>query len=161
MSRAVRTATAVALILMPGAALAQPNPPAPEPAALRGESAQTRKRLAEVEQKLLAGKAADAADELQRILDESGDDLVSLDGEQFRAARQRPFQHWLRALGVPQADSLPATADWAELSARQASDWRQLPGVGPVRARQLQAFFADHEVQRLGAQLAAAGVAGF
>ncbi|MDN6873607.1 NAD-dependent DNA ligase LigB [Pseudomonas citronellolis] len=80
---------------------------------------------------------------------------------QFRAARQRPFQHWLRALGVPQVDSLPATADWAELSARQASDWRQLPGIGPVRARRLQAFFADHEVRRLGAQLAAAGVAGF
>ncbi|MED5607643.1 NAD-dependent DNA ligase LigB [Pseudomonas sp. JH-2] len=80
---------------------------------------------------------------------------------QFRAARQRPFARWLRALGAPQADELPANERWAELAARQAGDWRQLPGIGAVRARQLQAFFADGEVRRLGEQLAAAGVEGF
>jgi hypothetical protein len=58
-----------------------------EGANLRGDSAQTRKRLAEAEQKLLAGKHADAADDLQRILDEAGDELVTVDGKQYRAAR--------------------------------------------------------------------------
>jgi outer membrane protein assembly factor BamB len=54
---------------------------------LRGDSPQTRKRLAEAEQKLLAGKHADATDDLQRVLDEAGDDFVSVDGKQYRAAR--------------------------------------------------------------------------
>lgn len=58
-----------------------------EPATLRGESPQTRKRLAEAEQKVLGGKAADATEELQRILDEAGDDLISVDGKQHRPAR--------------------------------------------------------------------------
>ncbi len=84
MSRVVGFATAVVLLL---AACAEAGPPALEPATLRGESSQTRKRLAEVEQKLLSGKAADAADDLQRILDESGDDLVTLGEGEFRAAR--------------------------------------------------------------------------
>jgi outer membrane protein assembly factor BamB len=87
MSRIVASATAVPLLLFAAGAGAQPNPPAPEPATLRGESTQTRKRLAEAEQKLLSGKAADAADDLQRLLDESGDDLVALEGGEFRAAR--------------------------------------------------------------------------
>jgi outer membrane protein assembly factor BamB len=53
---------------------------------LRGDSGQTRKRLAEAEQKLLAGKAADATDDLQRILDEASNDLITLDGKQYRPA---------------------------------------------------------------------------
>src|SRR5688572_16743044 len=72
MNRAVR-ATAITLVLLPASlASAQPGtPPAPEPATLRGDSTQTRKRLAEAEQKIIGGKAADAADDLQRLLDES------------------------------------------------------------------------------------------
>ena len=54
---------------------------------MRGDSAQTQKRLAEAARTLAAGRAADAADELQRLLDEAGDDLVSDDGRHFRAAR--------------------------------------------------------------------------
>ena len=49
-----------------------------EPALLRGESPQTRKRLAEAEQKVLGGKPADAVEELQRILDEAADDLIEI-----------------------------------------------------------------------------------
>jgi outer membrane protein assembly factor BamB len=52
------------------------------------ESEQTYKRLVEAERKLLAGKTAEAADDLQRILDEAGDDLVSADGTRYRPARQ-------------------------------------------------------------------------
>lgn len=57
-----------------------------DPATIRGDSAQTRKRLAEAEQKLLAGKAVDAVEDLQRVLDEAGSDLITLDGKHFRPA---------------------------------------------------------------------------
>jgi outer membrane protein assembly factor BamB len=63
------------------------QPAAVEPATLRGESPQTRKRLAEAELKVLNGKAADAVEELQRLLDEAGDDLISVDGRHHRPAR--------------------------------------------------------------------------
>jgi hypothetical protein len=55
----------------------------PDSATVRGDSTTTRKRLAEVEQKVLGPKPAEALDELQRILDEVGDDLVSADNVQF------------------------------------------------------------------------------
>ena len=90
--RMTRPALAVALILVGAAtgAAQPPGPPAPAPAegaALRGESPPTRKRLAEAEAKLLGGKARDAADDLLRVLDEAGDDLVAADGRQYRPAR--------------------------------------------------------------------------
>lgn len=81
-----RAATLAALMLVAATVQGQPPPPA-EPAALRGESPQTRKRLAEAEQKLLGGKPAEAVDDLQRILDEAGDDLISVDGKRHRPAR--------------------------------------------------------------------------
>lgn len=80
---------------------------------------------------------------------------------QFDAARQRPFRQWLRALGLPAPDSLTASDDWSSLAARSEAQWRQRPGVGAQRARQLRAFFADPEVQLLRQRLAAAGVQGF
>lgn len=76
-------ATAFVLLTLSVSAVGQQ----PDPASVRGESTQTRKRLAEAEHKLIAGKTADAIDELQRILDEAGDDLISVDGKQYRAAR--------------------------------------------------------------------------
>ena len=60
---------------------------AQEGANLRGDSAQSRKRLTEAEKKLIAGHPADAIDELQRVLDESGDDFIAVDGKQYRTAR--------------------------------------------------------------------------
>ncbi|HEY3788621.1 MAG TPA: hypothetical protein VGL71_07190, partial [Urbifossiella sp.] len=82
----LRRIVAVFAVLALSGALA-PAQPAPEPAALRGESPQTRKRLAEAEQKILGGKAADAVEELQRILDEAGDDLIGVEGKHHRSAR--------------------------------------------------------------------------
>ncbi|WP_149113541.1 outer membrane protein assembly factor BamB family protein [Limnoglobus roseus] len=64
----------------------------PESANVRGESTTSRKRLAEAEQKIVAGKSAEAIDDLQRILDEVGDTLVTADGKQFYAARQYVHQ---------------------------------------------------------------------
>src|SRR5580698_9522998 len=60
---------------------------APEPANIQGDSTQTRKRLAEAEQKLIAGKTADATDDLQRILDEAANDLITLNGKHYVTAQ--------------------------------------------------------------------------
>ena len=113
------------------------------------------------------------AGRLQGLLDWlelSANELATLPGigersaqqlrQQFEIARGRPFRQWLRALGAPLADRLPDER-WTELSARAIEDWQRLPNIGPTRARQLQAFFADAEVQRLAEQLRSAGVAGF
>lgn len=103
-------------------------------------------------------------------LELSADRLAALPGigkrsaqhlqEQFEDSRKRPFRQWLRALGAPQADSLPDER-WSELSARSIGDWQQMPNIGPARARQLQAFFADADVQRQAQRLAEVGVDGF
>jgi outer membrane protein assembly factor BamB len=118
MNRAVRAA-ALATLLLPLAGSAQPLPPAaPDPANLRGESTQTRKRLAEAEQKLLAGKAADAADDLQRVLDESADDLITIDGKHYQPARRVAHQLLAR---LP-AEALKAYRDRIDQPAKKLLD---------------------------------------
>ena len=82
----LRPVAASFIVILLGSASLRAQPAA-EPASLRGESPQTRKRLAEAEQKVLGGKAAEAIDDLQRVLDEAGDDLISVDGKHHRAAR--------------------------------------------------------------------------
>jgi outer membrane protein assembly factor BamB len=107
MNRAVRTVTPVLLLFVASAATAQPGgAPAPESANLRGDSTQTRKRLAEAEQKLLAGKAADAIDDLQRVLDESPDDLIMFDNRQDRTVQYRTARWVIHSL----LTKLPAEA---------------------------------------------------
>lgn len=73
--------------VLPSFLLAQP---VGDPVALRGQSDQTAKRLQETQRKLLDGKAAESLEQLQRVLDEAGDDLVPTDSArtQFRPARQ-------------------------------------------------------------------------
>lgn len=81
--------------------------------------------------------------------------------QRFAEARQRPFHDWLRALGAPvNPDNLRAES-WMEMQQRSASDWQTLPGIGPTRAAQLQAFFQHEEMLALADQLGRAGVAGF
>lgn len=113
-----RPRLAVLLVLLLAAAgRGQPVAP-PDPANLRGDSPQTRKRLAEADAKVIAGKAADATDELQRILDEAGDDLVTLDQKQFRPARVIAFQILAK---LPPAD-LKAYQDRTDEPARKLLD---------------------------------------
>jgi DNA ligase (NAD+) len=78
----------------------------------------------------------------------------------FASARDRPFAHWLRALGMPggDVDGLPG---WAALSHRGAADWQTLDGIAAGRANQLVAFFSHPDVRALAARLHAAGVQGF
>lgn len=112
MNRVCRVAaTATLLACIPAFA----QPPAPEPANLRGDSAQTRKRLSEAKQKLDAGNAADAVDALQRVLDDAGDDLVTEDGKQYRAARWRAHQ----LLSLLPADTLKGYQDRTDEPARK------------------------------------------
>ncbi len=79
----------------------------------------------------------------------------------FAGARQRPFQQWLGALGLPPSGSAPLQGDWDTLAVRDAADWDAYGGIGATRARQLVAFFRHEEVLRLREQLRQAGVAGF
>ena len=76
------------------------------------------------------------------------------------AARQRPFTHWLAALGLPDGAALAPDDDWQRLAARSEADWRAA-GTGAARARQLWQFFQADAPQALRARLQQAGVHGF
>jgi len=71
-------------------AIASASAQSPGGARLRGEteSTQTRKRIAEAQQKLTEGQTAEAIDQLQRILDESGQELVLVKDNNFQPARR-------------------------------------------------------------------------
>lgn len=81
--------------------------------------------------------------------------------QQFQQARQRSFAVWLRALGAPSPKAHPADEDWPALAARSTEQWQEQPGVGKVRAEQLQAFFKAPEIVQLRKQLHDLGVTGF
>lgn len=116
MNRAARAAATLALLILAPAAGAQPATlPAPEPANLRGASTQTLKRLLEIRQKLATGKHADAADDLQRLLDESGNDLIPAEANPLAtpgASSARPAR-WLahQLLAKLDRDTLKAYQD--------------------------------------------------
>ncbi|MFN2410359.1 MAG: NAD-dependent DNA ligase LigB [Halomonas sp.] len=80
--------------------------------------------------------------------------------EQFQAAQGKPFAAWLSALGAPPG-SESVRGDWYELAGYQREQWQAMPGVGPVRAEALVAFFSHPEIQEMARQLNEAGVAGF
>jgi DNA ligase (NAD+) len=80
--------------------------------------------------------------------------------ERFDATREQPLHAWLDALGAPPG-SEQASGDWATLSAYRREQWQALPGIGPVRADALIAFFSHSQVQRMALKLQQAGVAGF
>lgn len=116
MNRAARAAATGLLIALAGTAAAQPGANTAEAANLRGDSAQTAKRLKEIKLKLEKG-SADAGDELQKLVDEVGDDLVP-DGKRYVSARRAA--HALFAQ-LP-ADALKAHRDRTEVPARALLD---------------------------------------
>ncbi|WP_240470502.1 NAD-dependent DNA ligase LigB [Halomonas halocynthiae] len=66
--------------------------------------------------------------------------------QQFLEARQRPFNDWLEALGVPPGweaalSGSPRGNAWVTLASRSVAQWQALPGIGPVRAVALHDFF--------------------
>lgn len=79
----------------------------------------------------------------------------------FQSARERPFQTWLKAIGLPPTGGASLGNQWDELAARSAEHWQAEPGIGPGRAKQLIAFFQDPQVQAVSAQLRDHGIDGF
>ncbi|WP_122460787.1 NAD-dependent DNA ligase LigB [Pseudomonas viridiflava] len=79
----------------------------------------------------------------------------------LQTARQKPFQTWLKAIGMPPAGSARLDADWDQLASRSVEQWQAEPGVGPGRAAKLVAFFNDPQVQALSQQLRVSGISGF
>lgn len=79
----------------------------------------------------------------------------------LQTARQKPFQTWLKAIGLPPAGSARLDADWDQLASRNIEQWQAEPGVGPGRAAKLVAFFNDPQVQALSQQLRVSGISGF
>ncbi len=81
--------------------------------------------------------------------------------ESFEHARRQPFERWLRALGIPAPKQLALGPDWQTLANRSTEQWLAEAGVGLCRAEQLQAFFANDEVQILASQLRLHAIKGF
>jgi len=79
----------------------------------------------------------------------------------LQTARQKPFETWLKAIGLPPAGSARLDADWEQLASRSIEQWQAEPGVGPGRAAKLVAFFNDQQVQALSQQLRVSGISGF
>lgn len=80
--------------------------------------------------------------------------------EQFQAARLAPYAAWLNALGMPPGGNA-RLGDWYTLAGYSREEWQAVPGVGPVRAEALVAFFRHPEIQHMARKLNEAGVSGF
>jgi len=81
--------------------------------------------------------------------------------DSLQDARERPFQQWLKAIGMPPTAGADLGEQWSELTARSREQWQAQPGMGAGRAAQLVAFFQAPQVQAIGEQLRAQGIAGF
>ncbi|MDF9775628.1 NAD-dependent DNA ligase LigB [Pseudomonas baetica] len=81
--------------------------------------------------------------------------------DSFNQARQRPFAHWLKALGLPPTGQTPLGDAWQALAQRDTQQWQAEAGIGPGRAAQLNAFFRHPQVLVLSETLREAGIDGF
>ncbi|HFR4115479.1 TPA: NAD-dependent DNA ligase LigB [Yersinia enterocolitica] len=79
--------------------------------------------------------------------------------QQFQRARQQPFSQWLQALGFPQG--IPLDSPWHSLRQRSIAEWRLMPSIGQVRAKQINHFLLHPEVQVMADFLSQQGIAGF
>lgn len=82
----------------------------------------------------------------------------------FNLTRERPFIRWVMAMGIPlpQASLKAATGmSWQEMSQRNTSDWRALPGTGEEKARQIVNWLHQPDVAALAKWLAEQHINGF
>lgn len=79
----------------------------------------------------------------------------------LQSAHERPFRVWLKAIGLPAVAEAHLGDNWQELATRSREQWQVLPGIGPVRAKQLVGFFQDPQIQALSQQLQSLGIQGF
>lgn len=80
--------------------------------------------------------------------------------QQFQSAHFAPYDTWLSALGMPPGGEA-GLDNWHTQTGYTLDDWQAMPGVGPVRAEALAAFFSHPHVILMAAKLQAAGVVGF
>ncbi|QHM77624.1 DNA ligase B [Mixta theicola] len=70
----------------------------------------------------------------------------------FNMTRHLPLRRWIKALGAPVPEvTLSALPDnsWAQLLARDAHSWQQLPGVGIKLAHRIESWLKDKQVRDL------------
>lgn len=82
----------------------------------------------------------------------------------FNLTRERSFIRWVTAMGIPlpQASLRAATGmSWQEMSQRNTSEWRALPGTGEEKARQIVNWLHQPEVAALAKWLAEQHINGF
>lgn len=79
----------------------------------------------------------------------------------FTLARERSLEQWLRALGMPAGARLAPQDRWQTLASRTPEQWREQPGIGATKARQLHEFFNHPHVQLLAEQLHNANIPAF
>lgn len=82
----------------------------------------------------------------------------------FNLTRERPFIRWVMAMGIPLPQaSLKATTglSWQEMSQRNISGWRALPGTGEEKARKIVNWLHQPEVDALAKWLAEQHINGF
>lgn len=83
---------------------------------------------------------------------------------QFDLVRKRPFIRWVLAMGSPVPQGALAqleSENWHLLAAKSEAQWRTLPGVGEIRARQLVAFLHHPDVVALAQWLSGQRIPGF
>jgi DNA ligase (NAD+) len=128
--------------------------------ALRGVGAATWQRLVD------AGRIHSLLD----WLDLEAPALAAVDGigpararalaATFDGARHAGYARWVAALAPPPMGQAPV-APWAAWVARSEAEWRAVPGIGPVGAKRLHAYFHAEAVAALAQRLQRAGVDGF
>ncbi|QMR76038.1 NAD-dependent DNA ligase LigB [Enterobacter sp. RHBSTW-00175] len=82
----------------------------------------------------------------------------------FNLTRERSFIRWVMAMGapLPQASLKAATGvSWQEMSQRNSSEWRALPGTGEEKARQIVNWLHQPDVAALAKWLSEQHINGF
>lgn len=82
----------------------------------------------------------------------------------FNLTRERPFIRWVKAMGgpLPQASLKAATGmSWQEMSQRNISGWRALPGTGEEKARKIVNWLHQPDIAALAKWLAEQHINGF
>lgn len=91
-------------------------------------------------------------------------DRARLLWHKFDFVKQRPFIHWLQAMGMPlnqKALSVLRGKNWLQLRAMDEDDWQQLPMTGQTKASQLKRWLVDPQINALAQWLASQAVPGF
>lgn len=81
--------------------------------------------------------------------------------DSLQNARQRPFERWLKALGLPPSGQASLKGPWQVLASRSTEQWQAEAAIGPTRAARLSAFLRSPQVVAVAEKLRSAGIEGF